>query len=229
MTATQRAIGYVRVSTDRQAEDGVSLDAQKAKLAAWCSFNDAELVEVHEDAQTGKRADNREGLQAALDAVCRVGGVLVVYSLSRLARNTKETLEIAERLERAGANLVSLSERIDTTSAAGKMVFRMLAVLAEFERDQLAERTHAAMSYMKSQGQRVGTVPLGKDLADDGVSLVDNADEQRVLDVIADMRRKSWSLRKIAAELTARGIPTKEGNTTWSHSTIQRLVSRQAA
>ncbi len=59
------------------------------------------------------------------------GGVLVVYSLSRLARNTTETLELGERLAKAGADLVSLSEKIDTTSAAGKMVFRMLAARAQ--------------------------------------------------------------------------------------------------
>src|SRR6266581_6504849 len=83
-------------------------------------------------------------------------GVLVVYSLSRLARNTTETLELGERLAKAGADLVSLSEKIDTTSAAGKMVFRMLAVLAEFERDQISERTRVAMQHMRCEGKRVG-------------------------------------------------------------------------
>ena len=66
---------------------------------------------------SGKRADNRPGLIAALDSACQARGVLVVYSLSRLARSVRDTLDIAERLERAGADLVSLSEQIDTTSA----------------------------------------------------------------------------------------------------------------
>ena len=89
--------------------------------------------------------EKRASLQAAVSAVCACGGVLVVYSLSRLARNTTETLELGKRLSKAGADLVSLSEKIDTTSAAGKMVFRMLAVLAEFERDQVSERTTMAL------------------------------------------------------------------------------------
>src|SRR3954454_24039305 len=131
-----RAVAYIRVSTTDQATDGVSLDAQRARIGAWCLSNGAELAEgdIHVDAGiSGKRADNRPSLVAALEGVCRSGGVLVVYSLSRLARSTKDTIAIAERLDRAGADLASLSEKIDTTTAAGKMLFRLMAVLAEFE------------------------------------------------------------------------------------------------
>jgi len=76
----------------------------------------------------------------------------VVYSLSRLSRSTKDTLQIAEKLDKAGADLVSLSEQIDTTSASGKMVFRLMAVLNEFERDQISERTSAALQHKKAKG-----------------------------------------------------------------------------
>jgi DNA invertase Pin-like site-specific DNA recombinase len=88
---------------------------------------------------SGTKAD-RPGLAAALSAVCK-GDALVVYSLSRLARSTAHTLQVSDYLEWVGADLVSLSEKIDTTSASGKMVFRLLAVLAEFERDLISERT----------------------------------------------------------------------------------------
>jgi site-specific DNA recombinase len=156
------AIGYIRVSTEGQVVDGVSLDAQRAKIEAWATLNDYELTAVHVDAGiSGKSAANRPALQAAL-ADCRKGSALVVYSLSRLARSTKDTIEISERLAKSGADLVSLSEKIDTTSAAGKMVFRMLAVLAEFERDQISERTascHAAQEGPRQE--RVGAVPYG--------------------------------------------------------------------
>ena len=101
-----------------------------------------ELVAVHVDAGlSGAKAHNRPALQAALTDACKHKAALVVYSLSRLARSTKDAIAISERLHKAGADLVSLSEKIDTTSAAGKMVFRMLAVLAEFERDIISERT----------------------------------------------------------------------------------------
>lgn len=224
------AIGYVRVSTEGQAVDGVSLAAQESRIRAYAELNDLDLSRVYVDAGvSGKRADNRPELQAALDHACRAGGVLVVYSLSRLARSTKDTIAIAERLEKSGADLASLSEKIDTTTAAGKMVFRMLAVLAEFERDQIAERTTTAMRHKKAAGERVGKVPFGFDLAADGVTLTRNENEQTILDMIHQLREAGESLRGIAAELNRRGIATKDGKASWSHSTVQRLVARKAA
>jgi len=161
------AVGYTRVSTDGQATDGVSLEAQQARIRAWCEANAYVLVDIHVDAGlSGCRADNRPGLQEALTSAARHKAALVVYSLSRLARSTKDAIAISERLAKNGANLVSLSERIDTTTAAGKMVFRMLAVLAEFERDQVAERTKGALAHLRNQGKRIsGKIPYGYDLA----------------------------------------------------------------
>ncbi len=151
-----RAIGYARVSTADQADFGVSLDAQTEKIRGWSLANGYELVEVKVDrGLSGGRCDNRPALQEALKAVSR-GDSLVVYSLSRLARSTRDTLMIAEALERRGADLVSLSERIDTTSSTGKMVFRMLAVLSEFERDVISERTSMAMAHLRSTGKYTG-------------------------------------------------------------------------
>jgi len=224
------AIGYVRVSTERQAEEGVSLEAQKERISAWCLANDYSLADVFIDAgMSGKRADNRPALQKAIEAVTHSGGVLVVYSLSRLARSTKDTLHISERLERSNADLVSLSERIDTTSAAGKMVFRMLAVLAEFERDLVSERTTEAMAHKRRLGQRIsGRLRFGWDLEADGITLVENPEEQRVLELIGELKAEGESLRAIAAELTKRGIPTKEGRTEWKHSTVAGIISRAA-
>lgn len=223
-----QAIGYIRVSTTGQAEDGVSLDAQRERIEAWCLANDYELASVHIDAGlSGKRADNRPALQAALEDVSERGGVLVVYSLSRLARSTKDTLAIADRLERAGCDLASLSERIDTTSAAGKMVFRMLAVLSEFERDLVSERTCSAMQHKRRQGERVGTVPYGFDLAEDGVALIENPSEQKALALIDSLYRSGYSLRAIADQLNNRGVSSKNGRP-WKHSAIQRIVKRSA-
>jgi DNA invertase Pin-like site-specific DNA recombinase len=224
------AIGYVRVSTEGQATEGVSLAAQQAKIQAWCLANDVELGNVFIDAGlSGSRADNRPQLQAALDDVCRTGGVLIVYSLSRLARSTRDTITISERLDKAGADLVSLSEKLDTTSAAGKMVFRMMAVLAEFERDQISERTSTAMAHKKSKGERVGTVPFGYDLASDGIALVKNSKEQASIELICLLRQSGMSLPKIAALLTRKGIKTKQGAESWTPKTVSRLIERTAA
>jgi DNA invertase Pin-like site-specific DNA recombinase len=223
------ATAYIRVSTEGQATDGVSLDAQQARIAAYCLANDVTLGNVFVDAGvSGKRADNRPQLQAALDDVCENAGILVVYSLSRLARSTKDTIAISERLDKAGADLVSLSEKLDTTSAAGKMVFRMMAVLAEFERDQVSERTTAAMAHKKSKGERVGKIPFGFDLADDGVTLVENANELRAIELIRSLRSQGYSLRDIATELDTAKIPTKDGKPTWSHTTVKSILNRAA-
>ena len=218
------AIGYIRVSTEGQAQDGVSLAAQRAKITAWCDLNDYTLAAVHVDAGiSGKSADNRPGLQSAL-ADCRKGSALVVYSLSRLARSTRDTIEISERLAKTGADLVSLSEKIDTTTAAGKMVFRMLAVLAEFERDQIGERTATAMQFKKAKGERIGAVPYGYDLAGDGVALVANPAEQEVIAQAKELHDGGMSLRKIAAELDRRGLYARNGSQ-FQATQIQRMVA----
>lgn len=222
------AVGYCRVSTEGQAIDGVSLEAQRARIEAWALANGCELVGVHVDAgMSGSRAD-RPGLLAAISQATEHRAALVVYSLSRLARSTKDTLAIGERLEKAGADLVSLSERIDTTSAAGKMVFRMLAVLAEFERDQVSERTRAAMHHMKSQGRRVGAVPFGFNLAADGEQLLPNAAELEAVSLIQSLSLSGLSLRAIARELEFRGIPAKHGGA-WSAKVIRGILRREAA
>lgn len=224
-----RVIGYIRVSTVDQATEGVSLDAQRARIEGWCAANGGTLAEadVFVDAGlSGKRSDNRPGLQAALDAVCATGGVLVVYSLSRLARSTKDTIAIADRLAGSRAELVSLTERIDTTTATGKMFFRLMAVLAEFERDLISERTKAGLAQKRSESERVGQLPYGYDLADDGRTVRPNPAELALLAEIGALRSAGRSLRWIARDLTRRGVPTKNGGRRWSHTTIATILNR---
>lgn len=218
------AIAYLRVSTQGQVDDGVSLDAQRAKIEAWCTLNDYTLTAVHVDAGiSGKSALNRPGLQDALTD-CRKGSALIVYSLSRLARSTKDTIEISERLSKLGADLVSLSERIDTTSASGKMIFRLLAVLNEFERDQIAERTCTAMQFKKAQGERVGAIPYGYALDANGVDLLPEPVEQEVIRQAKELQVGGLSLRKIAAELKRRGFNARNGQI-FQATQIQRMVA----
>jgi len=221
---TGMAVGYIRVSTAGQV-DGVSLDAQRARIEAWALANGMTLASVHVDAGiSGSKAANRPGLQAALAEVCRRKGALVVYSLSRFARSTKDAIALAEKLDKAGADLVSLSEQIDTTTAAGKMVFRMLAVLAEFERDLISERTTSALAHLRRSGRRIsGHIPYGYDL--DGDNLVPNAVEQAGVAVMRQLRHDGLSLRDVAEALEARGILPKNGGT-WSAKVIAFVLRR---
>jgi site-specific DNA recombinase len=215
------------VSTVGQGEDGVSLENQRERIAAWCVASGLTLERVFVETMSGSRAANRPELQGALSTVCRAKGVLVVYSLSRLARSVRDTLDIADRLERAGANLSSLTERIDTSSAVGKMVFRLLSTLNEFERDQLSERTESAMAHLRRSGRRIsGRVPFGYDLAPQGRDLVRNEPEQVVLARICDRRAAGTTFARIAGELAADGVPTKGGGE-WHPATVRQILARQ--
>lgn len=222
--ATPSAIIYARVSTTRQADEGVSLDAQEARARAWAVANGREVAAVHVDAGlSGGRADNRPALQAAVDLACATRSALVVYSLSRLARSTRDAIEIAGRLEDSGADLVSCSESIDTTGAVGRMVFRMLATLAEFERDLTAERTSAALQHKRSRGERVGNTPYGWRVGDDGVRLVRDEVEQGTIRRITDLRDHGLTLAQIAARLNAEGRTSRTGGP-WLLQSVARVL-----
>lgn len=220
-----KAIGYVRVSTQGQVEDGVSLGAQKAKIEAWCVANDYELVAIYEDAGISGAKSDREGLQAALGESTK-GMALVVYSLSRLTRSTKDMLQLSDQLEKRDIDLVSLTEKIDTTTAAGKMVFRMLAVLNEFERDQISERTKTALAHKKSIGEKYAPVPFGYRELEGRLVVVKK--EARIVAEIIELREQGHTLMSIAGKLNGRGIQGKNGGK-WYASTVSYLIKRQAA
>ena len=222
-----RVIGYCRVSTDRQASEGVSLAAQAERIAAWARSRPGEPAEVvlHSDEGiSGKSRKNRPGLALALaDAAAERGSVLAVYSLSRLARSTRDAIAISETLAEAGVDLVSLSESIDTTSAAGKMFFRIMAVLAEFDRDLAVERTRAAIDHKRSKGERLGQIPYGHQLGADGRTLAPDPGEQRVLALAQEWRASGHNCRRIASMLNNLNIPAKRGGK-WSESTIRGIL-----
>jgi site-specific DNA recombinase len=225
--AGRAAIGYIRVSTTGQAEDGVSLAAQEQAIRVQCQAQGYRLLEIHADRGiSGRRVDKRPGLLAAMDQACDTGGVLVCYSLSRLARNTRETLMLAERLEQAGADLLSLSERIDTAGACGRMVFRMLAVLAEFERDVISERTRMALGEKRRRGEKLGgRVPFGyrQIKRDDAAALVVDQKEQATISRIVSLREQGLTLRGIAGELERAGVSSKQGGR-WHPKVISGIL-----
>jgi DNA invertase Pin-like site-specific DNA recombinase len=200
---------------------------QQERIATWCRNNGYEPGTVFVEVMSGGRADNRPELQKAVARACKLKGILVVYSLSRLARSVKDTLAIAERLEKSGANLASLSERIDTNSALGKMVFRLLSTLNEFERDQLAERTACAMAHLRKANRRISSrIPLGYDLAADGNTLLVNPAEQETVRQICSWRQQGMTMVAIADRLHCSGVPTKAGGQ-WCPSTIRGILERQ--
>ena len=222
-----KAIGYVRVSTPGQSENGVSLEAQRERIEAWAKANGADLLSVHVDAGlSGKSAHNRPALQTALTQACREKAALVVYSLSRLSRSIKDTCTIGERLAKAGATLVSLTEQIDGTTASGRLMLHLMTVLSQFERELIGERTRTAMAHLRGQNRRIsGRVPYGYALDSDGETLVHLPAEQKTIRLMQTLRHKGASLRGIAAHLEKRGIQPKNGRT-WTPATISGILRR---
>lgn len=136
-------IGYARVSTQDQ-----KLDLQRQALqAAGCDL-------IFEDHISGTRA-KRPGLDKVL-AKLAPGVVLVVWRLDRLGRSLSHLVEVLKVIENKGAGFVSLNEAIDTTSASGRLVFHMMAALAEFERALIVERTQAGLAAAKARGAKLG-------------------------------------------------------------------------
>ena len=205
------AIGYARVSTAKQVEAGLSLGAQEERIRQWCTMNDYQLVGLYTDAGlSGRKFDNRPSMQSALNA-CKKATALVTYSLSRLTRSTKDLIHIAEQLHRQGADLVSVSENLDTTSATGKMMFRMLGVMAEFERDIIGERTSLAMQAKKAKGEYIGGfIPYGYQLADDGKTLIEIPAEQKIIQLAKQSREQGHTLEQIADQLYQQGCGTRK-------------------
>lgn len=138
-------IGYARVSTEDQR-----LDLQLAALTAA----GVDPTRIYTDKASGLRA-NRPGLADALRTL-REGDTLVVWRLDRLARSTAELLAIGDRLVKEGIALRSLTESLDTSNATGKLVFTVIAAMAEFERNLIAERTRAGLAAAKDRGRRGG-------------------------------------------------------------------------
>ena len=222
----QKAIGYIRVSTQGQADEGVSLDAQRAKIEAWCALHDAELVAVFEDAGiSGASMKGRDGLDAALKATGR-GMVLVSYSISRLARSTKDLLHIAESVRAKRAGLVSVTEQIDTASAMGEFFFTVMGAIATLESKVTGERTKMALAHKKAKGEVYAATPFGFDAIEG--RLVEVKREAKIVGEILRQREAGASLADIANNLNANGIEGKRGGR-WFPSTVRYLIQRQAA
>ncbi len=213
--------GYCRVSTDEQTE-GTSLDSQRSKIVAYADLHDHTLLDVHMDVGvSGKSVSNRPELLAIIDTICERKGILVVYSISRLGRNTRDLIDIAERLAASGAQFASIVEHVDTTTASGRMFFKLMAVLAEFERDTIIERTNAAIGRKREKNEVVGNLPYGFGRSGDNLVVCEReADGLRI--ILSKMQ--SCGYAEIARSLEAANHKTRSGGALWDRGVIRRIV-----
>src|SRR5215468_4995262 len=186
-----RAVAYLRVSTEKQADKGVSLEAQRAKVEIYAQLYELDLVDVVVDAGASAKTLDRPGLQSALQMLkARQAEALLVVKLDRLTRSVVHLGQLVEDYFAEGKwALLSVGEQIDTRSAAGRLVLNVLASVSQWERETIGERTSAAMQHKASAGEYTGgPLPYGFQLGPDGVRLIENAEEQKVLTAARRLR-----------------------------------------
>ncbi len=218
-----KAVAYVRVSTGKQ---DLSMEAQEERIRLYCQLHTLDLVEViRERGVTAKIKLNKrpEGSRIAnltAAGVCHI----VALKLDRLFRHAGDALHHVEEWEEAGISLHLVDmggQSVNTGSSMGKMMLTMLAGFAEFERNMIAERTTAALSYKRTHGEAYNHAPYGYVV--EGGKLLPDASEQRVITRMQALRAEGTSYNEIAQGLNDEGIPTKR-NGTWGSQTVKNVL-----
>jgi len=230
------AISYRRVSTGRQANEGHSLATQSDLIGKYCNNKRYRLQAAYEDAgRSGRTTDQRPGLHDAINAACAEGGVLVVYSISRLARSIVDASRILKELKDHGADLAVVDSDISTAGPYGKLVFNIMSSMAEFESDLIGERVRASVQRLKQERgySRQGSQPLGWGIDGNG-DRVEVAAEQDVLRKVRDAKQNR-TYQAAAEVLNKMNVPTvrqlrglKPGkkNLGWLPGTVHRVLAR---
>jgi site-specific DNA recombinase len=221
-----RSLGYVRVSLEKQADNGVSLDAQTAKIRAMAQIQGAELTEIIVDGGESAKSLDRPGMGRLMKSVRdRQVDSIIVAKLDRLTRSVKDLADLLELFSRKNVSLVSVAESLDTRTAAGRLVINMLISVAQWEREQLGERTRDALRFKKQRGERVGNIPYGYRLGNDGTHIEANPSEQKIITRVKSLRNKGQSLRSIASALNKHALKTRSGSP-WHHVYVGSLLRR---
>lgn len=222
-----RVVGYVRVSTDEQADKGVSLDNQEERIRAHAFAKDWELTRIYRDEGWSGKDLRRPAASEMLEAArAKAFDAIIVYKVDRLTRRQKDLWQLLEDvLEPAGVGFVSVSEPFDTTTAIGKACLGMIAVFAQLERDTIAERTRDALAYKLANGERVGAPALSESVVDGELRPV--AEELATVDRMAALWRSGRTYAEIVEAMNAEGRATKRGGR-WHRSTVRYLLREVA-
>ena len=214
---------YIRVSTEKQADEGFSLDAQQERLSAYCTAHGWEICRTYVDAGVSGKTSDRPEFQRMIAAAAN-GEVtrVVALKLDRLARNTRDFLATVDQLHAVGCDLVLVHESFDTSTPHGKFALTMFAAIAELEASQIAERTRTGRTEKARQGGFNGApAPLGYDY--DGETFTANEAEAATVRRIFDQFTAGASLNGIARELNAANVRTKTG-AQWYASTVRYIL-----
>lgn len=221
-----KAIGYVRVSTEEQAREGVSLAAQESRIRMFAGLYGIELVRVVIDAGQSAKTLNRPGLQDALQGLeAGEAEALLIAKLDRLTRSVADWGTLIDRYFTRRYELLSVDDKMDTRTAAGRLVLNVLISVAQWEREAIGERTAAALAHKRSRGEHVGRAPFGFRI--EGSKLARVEEEARAIALIIERRGQGHALRAIADELNQQGIATQRGGR-WAPQTVKNILDRVA-
>ena len=232
-----RLVGYLRVSTDEQAREGVSVAMQRDRIGAYCVSQGFELAGIEDDnGVSGKVAPReRAGLARALATIRRgEADGLVVTKLDRLSRSVRDVLDLADDAQAQRWRLVSMSEQLDTETSQGRFTLTILAALAQLERERISERVTEALGHVARQGRaRSRFTPFGWRTADgsptaragDRAQLVPHAEEQAAVRQILALRAAGLGARRIAAALATDARNPRSGRT-WTAEGIATILRR---
>jgi site-specific DNA recombinase len=220
---------YIRVSTDEQSKEGVSIPAQLEKLTAYCQQAGLKIVETIIDAgiSAGTFLSTRPGGSKLVELLkTRKIKHLVAIKLDRLFRNATDALTSVDGWDKLGASLHLIDFNgmsFDSSSPIGRMMFVMVAGFAEMERGLCKARTREAMAHKKSNKQKYSRPVYGY-VTDESGNMIEDESEQGAVTLIQTMRQAGKTLQAIANKLTELGYKTKRGGLRWYASTIKGIL-----
>jgi len=220
---TGKFVSYLRVSTKRQGESGLGLEAQRAAIVGFLNGGPWELVGEFMEVESGKRQDNRPRLQEALQLAKATGARLLIAKLDRLSRNAAFLLSLRD----AGVDFVCVDNPQATPLTIG-----ILAVVAQDERERISARTKAALAAAKARGVKMGCQNGAAHLKGRGnaeaVAAIRQGAQDRaegLREIVAGLWAEGVSLHKLADLLNGRGILTPRGGQ-WHPASVGRLLKR---
>lgn len=218
---------YIRVSTEEQAREGFSINAQKEKLRQYALARDWNIFDFYiDDGISGKNIKDRPEINRMLNDI-RDGKVdnVLVYKIDRLTRSTKNLIELVELFNERNCAFNSLMESIDTSSATGRMFIKIVGIFAEFERENLAERVSFGYEQKTREGNYTNANGVyGYDYIVGKGDLIVNEFESKIVRYIYGQYLHSKSMTAICKELISHNVPTKRGGK-WSQSTIFSILT----
>ena len=227
-----RAVGYLRVSTTKQTGiDHVSLEEQEASIRNYCRSKSWTLIEpIYKDEGFSGAKIDREALQELLaDAEAKKFDVVVVHKVTRFGRKLSHLTANTEKLKALGIGFVAVEDAIDTTkkNRMNNVLLGFLGTLAEFERDNIIERTVGQRSILWQRGQiPMGEIPYGYQWNKKEKKYEHNPEEAAVYKrLVTDFLKPGASLTQLAVQYEKEGLPTRNKKGRWFTATISQILS----